>query len=480
MVDSGNTPVANSSAGFLWHSPATPDTTITFTTGGLPANDLAFATGHDNGITWLVAVDSADPASPSFGKRDSVPILVQQQAVSISTTPFSDTLLVGETATFKAAALDLGGDTVRALAVHWRIDETPPHLSIIDSAVANQITVRLDSTPFGQTGATAFAVRAPGDTLFGFAYVFNPAQLRIDVGAVPFGIAVNDATNRVYVANSSSGDVSVIDGATDAVTTTIHVGFAANFIAVDPVLNKIYVTTDSAGASLAVVDGTTNTLVKTLDMGTTPQGIAVDPVNHVVYVATQINPGPHPLLVPIDATVDTALVDDTVSLPSAGKGVAFNPVNRMVYIAHDGGSTVSVIDPATHTIVQTIGVGSTPTTIAVDPTMGAMGLVYVTVNGTNNVAIIQASTGVVTDSVAASQPDGVAVDPNLHRVYVGTTYIYGGLAVFENGPGGPQPVRYIAVAQTAYDNPVRVAYNGANGKVYAVMPSFNHITRLQF
>ena len=30
------------------------------------------------------------------------------------------------------------------------------------------------------------------------------------------------------------------------------------------------------------------------------------------------------------------------------------------------------------------------------------------------------------------------------------------------------------------DNPVRVAYNGANGKIHAVMPSLNHITRLQF
>ncbi len=147
------------------------------------------------------------------------------------------------------------------------------------------------------------------------------------------------------------------------------------------------------------------------------------------------------------------------------------------YVAHDGDTTVSVIDPATHTIVQTIVVGATPTTLAVDP---GMNLVYVTVNGANKVAIIRASTGVVTDSVSASQPDGIAVDPNLHRVYVGTTYIYGGLAVFDNGAAGPQPARYIPVAQTAYDNPVRVAYNGANGKVYAVMPSFNHITRLQF
>ena len=107
-------------------------------------------------------------------------------------------------------------------------------------------------------------------------------------------------------------------------------------------------------------------------------------------------------------------------------------------------------------------------------------LVYVTVNGTNNVAIIQAATGAVTDSVSVSQPDGIAIDPNLHRVFVGTTYISGGLAVFENGPGGLGPARYLPTSTQPYDNPVRVAYNGANGKIYAVMPSFNHITRLQF
>jgi len=164
-------------------------------------------------------------------------------------------------------------------------------------------------------------------------------------------------------------------------------------------------------------------------------------------------------------------------LPSSGMGVAFNAGNNRVYVAHNNGNTVSVIDPATHTIVQTITVGATPTTIAVDP--GA-NLVYVTVNGTNNVAIIQGATGTVTDSVSVSQPEGIAVDPNLHRVYVGTTYVYGGLAVFENGPGGLGPARYLPTSTSQYDNPVRVAYNGANGKIYAVMPSFNHILRLQF
>ncbi|HXL33553.1 MAG TPA: hypothetical protein VN953_01405, partial [Gemmatimonadales bacterium] len=246
VVDSENAPIGNGAASFKWKVPAntgTPtDTAITITQErGAPANDTVQVQAHESGTTWLVAVDSGS-GSPTLGKRDSIPILVQQEAFTIGTSPFSDTLLVGETATFRAAVLDVGGDTIRGMTVHWRIDEAPPHLSIIDSSVVNQVTVRLDSTPYGQTAATAFVVRAPGDTLFGSAYVFNPAQLRIDVGAVPFGIAVNAATNRVYVANASSGDVSVIDGATDAVTTTIHVGFAANFIAVDPGLNKIYVT----------------------------------------------------------------------------------------------------------------------------------------------------------------------------------------------------------------------------------------------
>ncbi len=61
----------------------------------------------------------------------------------------------------------------------------------------------------------------------------------IPVGTGPFGTAVNPATNKIYVANLSSNNVTVIDGTTLA-TTTISVGTSPYFAAVNPVTNHIY------------------------------------------------------------------------------------------------------------------------------------------------------------------------------------------------------------------------------------------------
>ena len=57
--------------------------------------------------------------------------------------------------------------------------------------------------------------------------VFNPATSstsNVLVGAGPVAIAVNSATNRIYVANSGGGTVSVLDGENDSVLATLDVG----------------------------------------------------------------------------------------------------------------------------------------------------------------------------------------------------------------------------------------------------------------
>ena len=40
----------------------------------------------------------------------------------------------------------------------------------------------------------------------------------VNVGNQPHSVAVNPVTNKIYVANSSSNDVTVIDGATNSPT----------------------------------------------------------------------------------------------------------------------------------------------------------------------------------------------------------------------------------------------------------------------
>jgi YVTN family beta-propeller protein len=103
----------------------------------------------------------------------------------------------------------------------------------------------------------------------------------ITVGNNPDGIDINLETNKIYVTNTGSNTVSVIDGLTSTVTRTIAVNSninpeleaqkhplppsvqfptVASFIAVDQRKNMIYVT-NTGSNTVSVIDGSTNDLV---------------------------------------------------------------------------------------------------------------------------------------------------------------------------------------------------------------------------
>ena len=68
-----------------------------------------------------------------------------------------------------------------------------------------------------------------------------------------------------------------------------------------------------------------------------------------------------------------------------------------------------MIDAATRAVTATIGVGSDPFGVAVDP---AAGTVYVTNNSADTVSVIDAATRTVTATIGVgSGPFGVAVTP---------------------------------------------------------------------
>src|SRR6201990_1609063 len=59
------------------------------------------------------------------------------------------------------------------------------------------------------------------------------AARNIATGTRPGAIAANNTTNRIYVVNSGTGNVSVIDGAADQVTGTIKTDRRPYYIAVN-------------------------------------------------------------------------------------------------------------------------------------------------------------------------------------------------------------------------------------------------------
>jgi YVTN family beta-propeller protein len=132
----------------------------------------------------------------------------------------------------------------------------------------------------------------------------NQTWTTIPVGTNPFRVAVNKATNTVYVNNRGDGTVSVINGATcnasvssscnQSQPTTIVSSQASSIddLAIDETTNTIYVVNRFANM-VAIVDGThcqgsdssgCSQTWPTFNVGHRPQALGFNPANHTLYI----------------------------------------------------------------------------------------------------------------------------------------------------------------------------------------------------
>ena len=176
-------------------------------------------------------------------------------------------------------------------------------------------------TVYGQNAGTSSSGFSNGDMVF----VINGATCNgtdhsgcghlaatAKVGLDPVGIAVNDLTHTIYVANNASGDlpgtVSVINGATCNGTDTtgcsgpfpaVATGRAPDTVAVDVPTNIVYIT-DAASAAVSILDGSRCSAWVTTGcgsaereqaVGSLPIDVAVDPDTGTVYVTDVFQSG---------------------------------------------------------------------------------------------------------------------------------------------------------------------------------------------
>lgn len=115
--------------------------------------------------------------------------------------------------------------------------------------------------------------------------VTNTVVQTVQLSGAPRLIAANPVTNRLYMAlEGTPGEVLVMDGTNGSVIATIPIGGgAAQDVAVSPALNRVYVTS-SGSSALTVIDGATNTVATTVDLPATAVRVAADASNGIVYV----------------------------------------------------------------------------------------------------------------------------------------------------------------------------------------------------
>jgi YVTN family beta-propeller protein len=104
----------------------------------------------------------------------------------------------------------------------------------------------------------------------------GPSPIPIPVGNTPWGVAATPDSHHVYVTNTGSNNVSVIDTAANTVVATVPVGSLPSGVAVTPDGKHAYVTNQSSN-TVSVIDTATNTVVATVTVGNNPVGVGIVP-----------------------------------------------------------------------------------------------------------------------------------------------------------------------------------------------------------
>jgi YVTN family beta-propeller protein len=233
------------------------------------------------------------------------------------------------------------------------------------------------------------------------------------LGKSSTGVALNPDTNMVYVTNSKSNTVSVINGSLNAVYDTIGVGDLPVGIAINPKTNMLYVV-DSGSGTVSIIDGSTNTISDRLAIESTPYGVAVNPALNMVYF---IDP-----TVPAVDFVDgyTNKIVNTVNVNGNPQRIAVDPATNMIYVTNSKSDAITVIDGSTKTVSDTIhaGNGTMPLAIAVN---SATNMIYLTNSKSDAITVIDGSTKKVTNTLHLGNGDThltISINPPTNMIYV--------------------------------------------------------------
>jgi YVTN family beta-propeller protein len=238
----------------------------------------------------------------------------------------------------------------------------------------------------------------------------------VPVGTDPFGVAFDAASGEVFVTNSGSNNVSVLDGNDSTPVANVSVGVSPAGISYDAGTGDLYVA-NNGSANVSVISGSSLLVIGSVNVGTHPIGIVADPISGQVFVADSGD---------AEVTIFNASTEQVVTNVTVGSvpyDVAIDPVADTAYVANSASVNVTVIAASTDSIVAWITVPG-GYTYPPGPLSGLAydnqdGLVWVGA-GYHDMLVLNTSTQSL-EAVLGTDPAGVVYNPDTGDICVTNT-----------------------------------------------------------
>jgi YVTN family beta-propeller protein len=194
----------------------------------------------------------------------------------------------------RAYASGGGQDLIRVYDVEGATlaERAPIALAAPGPVPATRFPAGLAVTPDGKTLAVAENL---ADSL-AVVHLDTGAVAEIPVGHRPYGVVVSPDGRTAYVSNWGDRTVTIVDLTGPAVRSWVRVGTHPSALATNPARPELYVA-DTDSDTVSVIDTTTNRRLRTIGLapypgapvGTSPNGLAVSPDGRTLYVANAGN-----------------------------------------------------------------------------------------------------------------------------------------------------------------------------------------------
>jgi YVTN family beta-propeller protein len=263
----------------------------------------------------------------------------------------------------------------------------------------------------------------------------------ITVGDRPMGMALNATQDRLYVVNSASRNISVVDVTRFYVLYTIYLttGIGPVDMVMIPddnnlVEGKLYIT-NRLSNDVTVVNTVGKLVLKSIAVGTSPSGIAADPVRKEVYVTNERSNN----LSIINARNDTLI--DNITVDNRPTGIVVG--KDKIYVFSEGSNRINIISPSLRKVVATIAIEG-------PPKRGAQGFssrLFVANTSANTITFFNSQDIATRTIPVGTMPIGIVGDEKRNRLYVTN---YGGNTISLIDPIGEKVLKELFVGKSPY------------------------------